>query len=248
MGYASIVEVDLILPQALTSARPDGSEDKIKLINIPGANPDNPVGVNRIPDDVVEYYISLADKQIDGVISQQYKMPLALAANGQWLLDADIDEYNQVVEISSTHNLVVGDQIVIRDDAQNLEEDHVVASITDQNTIVTLNPIDTFFSGPNIRVIRIGPPPPVSQISARLAASFIYDKYFAAQNEPNISEYGKEMRGFAMGQLNDILNGRTILENQLRIGDRFGNPWLDDNYSLRDRGFDTSSRDMSTPK
>ena len=54
------------------------------------------------------------------------------------------------------------------------------------------------------------------------------------------------MREYATGQLNDILNGRTILACQHRKGDRHGNPWLDDLYQLRDRGFDTG-RDMSKP-
>ena len=104
MGYASIVEVDLILAQALTSARPDGTGDKINLTNIPGANPSNPVGVNRIPDTVVEFYISLGDNQIDGILTQMYETPLQKAINGQWSLDSDISEYNQTVELSSSSN------------------------------------------------------------------------------------------------------------------------------------------------
>lgn len=247
MGYASVIETDLILPQAISSARPDQTGDKINLINIPGADTDNPVGVNRIPDAVVEYYISLADSRIDGSISQQYKTPLKKCVHGEWDLDADISEYNQVVEITPVHNLNPGEEIVLRNEDTGVEENHIVATIVDQNTVTTLDPILVNFTA-GARVFRIAYPPPVNEISARLAAAFIYDKYFAAQNDPNVSEYGMEMRRIAMGRLNDILNGKVILECQQRIGDRFGNPWLDDTYAHRDRGYATGERDLSRPQ
>lgn len=247
MGYASVIEVDLILPQAVSSARPDQTGDKINLINIPGANTDNPVGVNRIPDSVVEFYISLADSRIDGSISQQYKTPLKKCVHGEWDLDAPINEYNQIVELTPVHNLNPGEEIIIRDETTGVEESHIVASIVDQNSVTTLDPILVFFDA-GVRVFRIAYPFPVNEISARLAAAFIYDKYFAAQNDPNVSEYGLEMRKIAMGRLNDILNGKVILECQQRIGDRFGNPWLDDTYAHRDRGYATNDRDLSRPQ
>lgn len=249
IGYASVIEVDLILPQAISSARPDQTGDKINLINIPGANLSNPVGVNRIPDEVVEYYISLADSRIDGSISQQYKTPLKKCVHGEWTLDAAISEYNQNIEVTPVHNLNPGDEIVVRDDDSGLEENHIIATIVDQNTVTTLDNISIFFSS-GVRILRVAYPPPVNEISARMAASFIYDKYFASQNDPNISEYGNEMRKIAMGRLNDILNGKVILECQQRIGDRFGNPWLDSSYAHRTPvdGYNTSERDLSRPQ
>lgn len=248
MGYSTIIEVDQVLPQAITSARPDATGDKLNLINVPGANPSNPVGVNRIPDTVVEFYITLADSQIDGILSQMYATPLKKCSLGEWQVVGDIDEYNQLIELSTSCNLVAGNEIIIRDDNTGIEETHTVQEIIDQYYIQTLEPILNSYTGDEVRVMRIAFPPPVNQISARYAASFIYDKYFAAQNDPNLSEYGKEMRTIAMGQLNDILNGKVILYCQQRIGDRFGNPWLDDTYQHRDRGYNTSERNMSLPK
>lgn len=248
MGYANIIEIDLILPQAVSSARPDQTGDKLNLINIPGANPSNPVGVNRIPNSVVEFYISLADSRIDGSISQQYRTPLKKCVHGEWTLDSDISEYNQVVEITPVHNLNPGDEIVIRDEDSGVEENHIVLSIVDQNTVSTLNAISSFFSS-GARVFRIAYPFPVNEISARLAAAFIYDKYFASQNEPNVSEYGNAMRKIAEGRLNDILHGKITLNCQQRIGDRFGNPWIDSSYAHREPpgGYD-AGRDLSNPQ
>jgi len=242
MGYASVVECDIFLAQALTSARPDTTDQKIKLINVKEVR-----DLNRIPTETVEFFIATSDEGIDGILSQMYETPLKKCASGQWDLDADINEYNQLVELSDATNLVPGDEIIIRDDNTGLEETHIVDTLVDQNTVTTVSPILSDFSGDGVRVIRIKFPPPISQISARNAASYIYDKYFAAQNAPNESEYGQVMRGQSMGQLNNILNGKIILKCQKRIGNRFASSWLLDTYAHQDRGYSTGDRDMSKP-
>lgn len=241
MGYATILEVEQIIGQALTSARPDTPGERFNLLEI-GHTRDS----NRIPDDIVNYYISLGDNQIDGILSQQYYTPLKLIVLGQWSLDSDISEYNQQIETSEANSLVPGDQVLIKNMVTGYEESHFVSGIVDYHTVTSLDPMSNFDASNSV-VKRILYPPPINQISARYAASFIYDKYFTAQNSPNISDYGKEMRNVAMGQLNDILNGKVILRNQLRIGDRFGNPWLDSSYAHRTPvdGYNTSDRDMS---
>lgn len=232
--------MDEVLGQALTSARPDTPGERFKIWEI-GHQRDT----NRIPNSVVNQYIDFGDSQIDGILSHQYKVPLNKVAWGQWDLDADINEYNQQVELSDASNLIVGQTIVIRDTVTGDEETHVVATLVDQFTVTTEDTILTTFEGDNIVVIRIAYPPPINQTSARYAASYIYDKYFASQNAPNVSEYGDKMRASAMQQLNDILNGKTILRNQKRVGDRFGNPYLNDLYPVTDRGFNASERNMS---
>lgn len=245
MGYATISEVEVFLAQALTSARPDTTFSRIDLINV-----GNVRDLNRIPDNVVEFFISTSDNQIDGILSQQYKTPLIKCVNGQWDLDADISEYNQIVEITDATALVEGDEIVIRDDALNIEEYHTVSQKLDQYSFLTSEPILTNFTGSGIRVVRLQFPPPINQISAKFAASYIYDKYFAAQNSPNVSEYGESMRRSAIGDINNILNGKSILKCQRRVGDRVGNPWLDSAYSHRTPvdGYNTTDRDMSRPQ
>ena len=244
MGYSSTLEVDMVLGQALTNARAENAEFGVQqnLLDVGHVR-----DTNRIPDDVVHLYISFADSQIDGILSQQYYTPLKKCVNGQWNLDADISEYNQTVEIADAYNLVPGDQIEVFNLTTGENETNIVNEITDQYSFSVLTNFTTNFEGSNIVVKRIQYPPIINQISARYAASFIYDKYFAAQNAPNVSDYGKEMRNVAMGQLNDILNGKVILRNQLRVGDRWGNPWASDAYSHQDRGYSTSERNMSKP-
>jgi hypothetical protein len=80
-------------------------------------------------------------------------------------------------------------------------------------------------------------------ISARLTSANIYDKYFASQASPNMSDFGKTMRALATNSLNNILNGRTVLHGQMRVGNRFFNSNLQDRYSLPGSDQDTS-RDL----
>jgi hypothetical protein len=75
-----------------------------------------------------------------------------------------------------------------------------------------------------------------------LAAANIYDKYFAAQANPDISDYGKKLRGWALSDLNSILQGIVILHGQRRIGHRFFNPMLRDRYGLP--GMEGGEREM----
>lgn len=271
MGYATTQEVDLVLAQALTSGRPDESTTtgRTKLIGLGGIS--NIRDTNRVPDEVVEEYIRYADSLIDGILTQQYFTPFKKCANGQWNLDEDINAVAvlgtdavgadsagdtittnpDTIVVDSAVNLVPGDEILLHDDLLGTEEVAIVKALIDQNTFQVESPIEgTFLVDSEVRVLRSSFPPPLNQISARYAASYIYDKYFAAQADPNTSEYGKEMRAISAGQLNDILNGKTILKCGSRQGDRFGNPWLDSAYTHRTPygGYQSSERDMSKPQ
>jgi len=242
VGYCSTNDVDKILAQALTSATPD-TTDKIPLTDIGGIR-----DYNRVPDEVVEDYISFSGNQIDGILTEMYYVPLRICSNGQWTLDSDIDEYNQIIILTEIHSLVPGDMIRIIDDDTGSQERHEVATIIDDYSFTTVDAILIFFmASDDVRIVREQYPPPINQICARYAASFIYDKYFAAQNDPNVSEYGNKMRAVAKNQLNDILNGKTILKCQRRRGDIFGNPWIESSYAVKEPvgGFNKSERDMS---
>jgi hypothetical protein len=266
MGYATVQDVDFLLAQALTSARPDATLQKIKLINI-----NNVRDLNRIPDEIVEYNISLADNEIDAVLSQQYYTPFSKCNDGQWYLEMDIygtdnqgggsggsgglgeepvNPPNMVI-VSDSTNLVEGDQIIIHDDLTGDEEYAIVEAIVDQFTfLVSSNIHGDFLAANGVRVIRNQFPPPLNLISARFAAAMIYDKYFAAQSSPNVSDYGNQLRNMAYSNLDDILNGKTIIKCGRRKGDHFGNPWIESSYTHR-RPLDdygTSDRDKSKPK
>lgn len=64
-------------------------------------------------------------------------------------------------------------------------------------------------------------PHPVILINARLAAANIYDKIIMANQEPNVSDWGKNQRSLAYDDLSQIQSGAIQLKGQVYIGLRF---------------------------
>ena len=71
-------------------------------------------------------------------------------------------------------------------------------------------------------------PHPITLINARLAAAHIYDYVIMAQQEPNVSEWGKNMRSLAFDDLEQIKSGTIRLKNQVFFGKRFVRQQLHD--------------------
>ena len=231
MSYCTLGHVTNILGQGLTSSKPNVST-KVPLWNI-----GNTLDADITPELIYEY-IRWAQDEIDSEMTFLYRTPLKKTAQGEWNLEQDINEYNPTnVVITDATSLVPGDEILIISDAFNppLKEKHFVATIVDSDEFTTVDPILTNFPADETRVVRIGFPPAVTLVCARKAAANIYDKYFAAQASPDMSEYGNTLRNKAMEQMTDILNGIVILHGQDRLGNRFANSTLYDRFQILSR-------------
>lgn len=64
-------------------------------------------------------------------------------------------------------------------------------------------------------------PSPIVLMNARLTAGNIFDTIFMAQQEPNISEWGKNNRALAFDDLKLIQSGQIQLKGQVFHGMRF---------------------------
>jgi len=164
-------------------------------------------------------------------------------ADLELLLATDIDPYSGDVIVSTAQAgvLVPGDIIVLSDGLS--QETHSVGEIVNDFTIETVDEVLYTYAASSTRVLRIRYPDPIPLISAQLTAANIYDKYFASQANPNVSDFGKTMRNIATNSLNNVLNGRTILHGQMRVGNRFFNSNLQDRYNLPSAEQD-STRDL----
>ncbi|KKM02082.1 hypothetical protein LCGC14_1788040, partial [marine sediment metagenome] len=111
------------------------------------------------------------------------------------------------------------------------EERHEINEVIDGKTFSTVSEIQYLFQE-DTRILRVGYPPPIRFVSARIASAVIYDKYFAAESSPNTSKFGEQLREMAYGRLNDVLNGTIVLHGHMRVGRRFYNPNLVDQYAL----------------
>ena len=227
MGYCTESDITKIIAQSLTSATSqttDGLGTLSNLINI-GTQLDN----NLINSENISYYIQLGDQEIDGGLSQLYKTPFCETVDFETNLFSAIDEYNNILVLERPCPLSVSDIILLR--FVDTEERHEIETIITPSTFETVDMIQYFFPADS-RILRVIYPSPIRFISARLAAANIYDKYFSAESSPNISSFGDKLRELAYDRLNDIVNGTIILHGQQRIGRRFYNPNLVEQYSL----------------
>ncbi len=228
MGYSNIIDVQNVMANTLTSGSPSNLSTPVDLLKI-GTTFD----FNVVDESVVEQYIKNADEEINSAISELYAVPLCEKADFETTMLSDINEYNPYIITPNTCPFYVGDSLLLTDgihEERNIIEQ--VLDVVDRNVFETLDPINYNFSASNTRVIRIKYPEPIRLMSARFAAANVYEKYFMAEASPSQSEYGKWMRTLVRMDLDNILNGRTILHGQQRIGRRFYNPNLVDQYGL----------------
>lgn len=242
MGYCNQRQIELILAQALTSATN-------RVVNgqmVDLARFGNSLDPNSIPTEVVNEYIRIAEQEVDGVLSEMYEVPLFEKADLELTLLFDISEYNSIVELDHANNLVPGDTLVFFTGSQ--EEKHTVDSVTNETTVELVDPLIGLYDAASTRVIRVRFPSPIPVIAARFAAANIYDKYFAAQVSPGMSDYGKQLRALATRDVNNIMEGRTVLIGQKRVGHRFFSPYIRDRYRLPNAWDNDSSRKMDEGK
>lgn len=242
MAYTNITKCTSILANALTSSKPHDTTGKVPLISIGNTLSSD------ITEDIMNQYIRWACDEIDSSISEMYRTPLHRISNGEWYLNQDIDPYNpdMIIIDNDDTDLTPGDTILIISTAFNppVREQHIVKTV-DGDEITVEEPIFTNFpAGEETRVVFIDYNPPVVICASRLACGNLYDKYFAAQASPNMSDYGKTLRELALNTLSDILNGTVILHGQERLGYRFLNANLYDRFSVPNRDGNTSREKM----
>ena len=232
MGYSTETDITRTIAQALTTATAQTSDalgTTSDLLNI-----GNTLDKNLVTTANVNYYIQLSDSEIDGVLSQLYATPFCEKVNFETELYSDLDpSNNNYIVLEKYCPLAAGDIIILTDGTN--EERHEVSEVIGGDTFETVTDIQYSFTA-GTRILRVAYPPPIRFISARIASANIYDKYFSGESNPNASKFGETLRELAYDRLNDILNGTVILHGQHRIGRRFYNPNLVDQYSLPSGG------------
>ncbi len=227
MGYCTRGDIENVIAQALTSSTastPDSLNSTSSLLNI-GNVMDN----NVIPQDIVDSYIRIADSQINGICSELYKTPFIEIVDVESILFSDINEYNPYIVLDKVVPLSPGDIVILYQNG--LKERHKIDEQISDTVFSTVDPIRYFFLL-DTRVVRVTYPNPIRWISARASAANIYDKYFSAEVSPSTSTFGDKLRELANTDLNNVLIGTIILEGQHRIGRRFLNSQLIDQYAL----------------
>jgi len=221
-----------MLANTLTSASPDNLGQPVDLIRV-GTS----IDLNLIPESIQDQYIKWSDSEIDGALSQLYAIPFERVSDFEGQLLVDVNDYNNYIIMDGPAPFYVNDIIVLTEfnpgtretvtDTYTIEE---LLNEDEQNIFQTAEPIDYEYKANCTRVLRLQYPAPIGLISTRLAAAHVYEKYFMAEASPSQSEYGKWQRELARADINNILNGITILHGAVRIGNRFVSPYLKTPY------------------
>lgn len=231
MGYTNTAQIERRIAQSLTTSSPSSIDAPVDLLKV-----GNTLDSNLIPQATVDQFISWADEYIDASLSQMYQTPFCEKVDFETCLFANIDVYNDYIVLEHPCGLNIGDIVEIRQGS--ISERHILSDVIDEknrNIFSTLESIDFAFTS-GARLLRLKYPAPISLISANIAAAQIYDRYFMAQADVNESEFGKYLRNQAEQELNNILEGRTILHGVKRIGRRLYNPNIPAQYNLPSGG------------
>ncbi len=232
MGYSTETDITKIMAQALTSATADSHGNLNTLGNL--INLGNVLDKNLVATSDVNYYIQLADSEIDSILSQLYVTPFCESCNFETELFSAIDPSNETYIVLEKYcPLAAGDIIILNDGA--VEERHEIDRVINGDTFSTLSEIQYAFPA-GTRLLRVAYVSPLRFVSARFSAANIYDKFYSSESSPNVSTFGDTLRGLAYDRLNDVLNGTIIMHGQQRIGRRFYNPNLVDQYALPSGG------------
>ena len=228
MGYCTRQEVIIALANALSQGSPDAPGVLVSITSIGQQVSDS------VPDSQLYQYIRWSDEQIDASLSGLYRTPLKRINRGTYRLADDVTAGDTSFLMDDDTRFIEGDVILIRDDT-NFQQ-LTISSITDENTVVVSLPITNSYLAVSATIERIKYPDPIPLVSAKLAASMLYDKHFAAQVEGNASKYGTELKKAAFNDLNMVLSGIVrldIADADDFMGRRFYNAGLDDSISIR---------------
>jgi len=228
MGYCTRTDIENIIAQALTTAT-SSTLDGLTGTSVPLTYVGNRFDNDIQDSDIVDDFIRIADSQLDGDLSELYDTPFSEVVDMETTLYSDIDAYNDYIVLEKVFPLSPGDQVILLQGAY--EERHVIETVVSSTVFATEDPIGFFFTS-GARVVRVSYPNPIKWISARLASANLYDKYFSSESSPNTSTFGDKLREIAGADINNILNGTIILHGQFRIGRRFVNSNLVDQYGL----------------
>lgn len=203
MGYCTRQELIQALANALSQGSPTAPGQLVDIINVGN------MVASTTNDQQIHQYIKWADENIDAYLSSLYKTPFGRINLGSYSIAMDVTAGDTQVILQDATRFTEEDVVLIRDDV-NFQQ-LTIATIPNDNTLTFTGPIINSYVASNTNIERIRYPDPIPKTSARLAAAYLFDKHFAAQQDGNQSDYGKELRRTAFQDINLILAGTVRL-------------------------------------
>jgi hypothetical protein len=244
--YASVEDVRALLPGPITIGNQNiGTPNPIPGLNAPphganppgNANPPAPGLHNKNseshksiihPEEVIRY-IRFADNEINSRLRFHYVCPLRRVKIFETEILENVTKGNSAhVKIHDTGVFSMNQMVRIQD--KRRMETSEVENVRDLTTLILRRvKYDYLMYDSYISILAF--PDPIPLISARLAASYIFDRLFSADQSPNESQYGAEERKLAINAIDSIITGTITLFGQDYVGNRFVRGTLHDAYT-----------------
>lgn len=218
MAYCTVQDIKDILPKNVTIG--DATVPTVSSAR-----------ANSISTQVASKYIYYATQTIDSRISQIYVTPLIKIRKVSVDLIANMLPSSTDVMVDDISGFFVGSSVMIQDD--NGSERATVGSIAETVvesgiTITNFNHLtlsaasqNAYDVGSHGSVHLMMYPDPIPVMTARLACALMFDKIFIADQEPDVSSYGKTLRNLVSLDLNAVLAGQIRLVGQEFVSRRF---------------------------
>jgi hypothetical protein len=218
MAYCTIPDMRDILPKNITIG--DSTAPSITSAK-----------ANSISTATASKFIYFATQFIDSRLSTIYVIPLIKIRKISINIIANIMPGSYDVMVEDVSAFFAGCTVHLSDD--NGSENAMVGSIAENwieggasvknfNHLTLATPtVQAYDAGSNAKVHLLVYPDPIPVLTARLACSFMFDKLFVAEQEPDISNYGKSLRNMSTLDMNGILSGQVRLMGQEFVSRRF---------------------------
>ena len=216
--YCTVENVITLLPENVTV----GDEN----IGTPSPGRKESKRSKFTPCEIIEF-IKLAQQEVDSRLRPIYVCPLRRIK----IHETGILNYAQKgtdVRLSVHDTGPFAKSQLLRLQSTCDYESAVVKEILNLDQLVVNKTFSDYDSESLVSILEM--PDPIPLITARLAASYAYDRLFAAEQAPDVSVYGKEQRKMAHFSIDSILTGTVILMGQEFVGKRFARHSLFDSF------------------
>jgi len=181
-----------------------------------------------------QMFINFASQEIDSRLSTIYVCPLQRVKIHEEYLTSDCKAGSLSIYIDDNSAYKAGCLVRIGDingseinEIDTLPEE---AFLTSQVNLVNKTKRN-FTLGKESILSLISVPDPIPIICARIAVASIIDKQFVAEQNPDVSNYGKTQRTLASASLDEIMAGAIRLNGQEFVGRRFVRMSLRDTHN-----------------
>ena len=212
--------------------------------NIGTPVPGGPTGRSNISTDDAKLYIRYAGQYLDGRLRPFYACPLRRTKSYETELLTNVGSGSDVtiavrdsgaftpglaLDTSSSTDQVQDSGNMVRIQDKYGYETSWVTEVPNLTTII-VSQVQGNYEVTSGKISVLEYPDPVPLIIARMACSYIIDRFFSAEQSPDVSTYGKTQRNLARAAIEDILNGSILLFGQEHTGRRFLRGSLFDAY------------------